>query len=119
MMIPNQPIENFRRSYQLRQDLRVPASFLVDVILDNGRAVFGKVEDLSLNGAKLRLPVCLASGALLVLDFANHQLTLKATCRWSLSHDWTAGSYLTGVSFIEIDHQQYAQLRQILFDLAG
>lgn len=118
-MIPNQPIEKTRRSHQLRQDLRVPASILVDVILDNGRAVFGKVEDLSLNGAKLRLAVCLAPGSILTLDFANHQLTLKAICRWSVPHDWTVGSYLTGISFIEINPQQYTQLRQLLFNLAG
>lgn len=118
-MIPNRPVANSRSTHQLRQDLRVPASILVNVTLDNGRAVFGKVEDLSLNGAKLRLSLCLAFGSLLTLDFPNHQLTLKATCRWSVPHDWTVGSYLTGISFIEINPQQYAQLRQILFNLAG
>ncbi len=118
-MIPNYSMKNSRKPHQLRQDLRVPACFLVDVILDNGRAVFGKVEDLSLNGAKLRLPVYLASSSILTLDFANHQLTLKATCRWSVPQDWNVGSYLTGISFIEINPEEYARLRQILFSLAG
>ena len=118
-MKPNYSGETSRKSYQLRQDLRLPASFLVDVHLDNGRSVFGKLEDLSLNGAKLRLPVCLTSDSLLVLDFTNHQLTLKAKCRWSLPHDWTVGSYLTGINFININPAEYAQLRQILFSLAG
>ncbi len=111
--------ENSRKSHQLRQDLRIQASFLVDVILDHGRAVFGKLEDLSLNGAKLRLPVCLAPGSLLALELANHHLTIKATCRWSVPHDLTVGSYITGISFNEMNADQYAQLRQILFSLAG
>lgn len=118
-MIPKYPMKSSARSHQLRQDLRVPASFLVNVVLDNGRAVFGKLEDLSLNGAKLRLPVCLTFGSLLAVDFADHQLKLRATCRWAVSQDWNRSSYLTGIRFIAINPQQYAQLRQILFNLVG
>lgn len=118
-MTPNFPVENSRKSHQLRQDLRIQASFLVDVILDHGRAVFGKLENLSLNGAKLRLPICLTPGSPLTLDLANHHLTINATCRWSAPCDWTVGSYLTGISFNEINPEQYSRLRQILFSLAG
>lgn len=110
---------NSRKTYQLRQDLRISASFLVNVSLGNGRTVFGKIEDLSLNGAKLRLPISLTSEESLVLDFADYQLTIKAACRWSIPHDLTAGTYLTGVHFKGINSQQYARLRQILFNLAG
>lgn len=118
-MKPNYFNENSRQGRQLRQDLRIPASFLVDVVFDNGRAVFGKLEDLSLNGAKIRLPLCLAIGSILTLNLANHQLAIKGTCRWTIPQDWAVGSYLTGISFIEINTEQYAQLRQILFSLAG
>lgn len=118
-MKPNYHTENSRESHQLRQDIRIDVSFLVDVVFDNGRAVFGKLEDLSLNGAKLRLPVCLASGSPLILDLANHHLSIKATCRWSNPDVWNVGSYLTGICFTEINTEQYNKLRQILFSLAG
>lgn len=111
--------ENSLKNRQLRQDLRVPTPFLVEVNLDNGRSVFGKLEDLSLNGAKLRLPVYLATDSILTLNLANHQFTIKGSCRWSIPHDWSIGSYLTGISFNEINPEQYVQLRQILFSLAG
>lgn len=111
--------ENSGKSHRMRQDIRIPASILVDVSFDNGRAVFGKLEDLSLNGAKLRLPVYLSSGSPLMLDLANHQLSIKATCRWVRSDVWNLGFYVTGVCFNEINTEQYTKLRQILFNLAG
>ncbi len=118
-MQPDYRFENCHKGRQIRQDLRIPASFLVEVILGNGRAVFGKLEDLSLNGAKLRLPLCLATSSILTLNLANHQLAITGSCRWTTPHDWTIGSYLTGISFCELNVGQYAQLRQILFTLAG
>jgi len=118
-MRPDYPNLNSRKTYQLRQDLRISTSFFVDVTLDNGRTVFGKIEDLSLNGAKIRLPISLTSGDSLMLNFADYQLTIKAACRWSVPQDLTAGTYLTGVHFRGINNEQYAQLRQILFNLTG
>ena len=118
-MDPNYHRTKSRKTYQLRQDLRISASFLVDLSLDAGRTIFAKIEDLSLNGVKLRLPVSLTSGASVILNFADYKLTIKAVCRWSVPHDLTAGTYLAGVHFREINNEQYAQLRQILFNLAG
>ncbi len=111
--------ERLDNQRQLRQDLRIQASFLIELIFNNGRAFFGKVEDLSLNGVKLRLPVSLPTGTQLVLNLISHRLTLKGTCLWTNNPDWAANSYLSGIKFIEITNEQYAGLRQILFNIAG
>lgn len=118
-MKPNYPNENLRKGHQIRQDLRIPASFLVDVKFDSGWAIFGKLEDLSLNGAKIRLPIFLETGSPVTLKLTNHQFTIKGTCRWSFSQDWSENSYLMGISFTNLSTELYAQLRQILFSLAG
>lgn len=118
-MKPNSINQNLRTNHRIRQDLRIPASILVDVNFDNTRSIFGRLEDLSLNGAKLRLPISTAIGSELTLTFPIHQLTLKGTCRWSLTENWSVNSYLSGINFNNLNPEQYAQLRRLLFSLAG
>lgn len=118
-MTPNHPNENLGKTRCIRHDLRIPTSLLVDVILENSRNIFGKIEDLSLNGAKLRLPMPAAIGSKLTLSFPERQLTLKGICRWSLSEGWSGSSYLSGICFNDLSVEQYAQLRQVLFSLTG
>lgn len=108
-----------RKAPQIRQDIRVPASFLIETIFCNGQAMFGKLEDLSLNGAKLRLPISLTVGSQIELNLTNHKLTLKGICLWTRSQDWEATSYLSGIRFINVTTMEYAELRQILFSLAS
>lgn len=109
---------NHRNKRQIRQDLRIQASFLAELVV-NGQTIFGKFEDLSLNGAKLRLSLSLPIKSKIDLKLTNHQLTLQGLCVWSSSQDWMANSYLAGVRFIDVNPEQYTGLRQILFNLAG
>lgn len=109
----------YRKTPRIRQDIRVPASFLVEIIFSNRQAVFGKFEDLSLNGAKISLPISLLIGSQIVLNLTNHKLALKGVCLWTYSQDWEAISYLSGIRFINVNTIEYAELRQILFNLAG
>ncbi|NLW47963.1 MAG: PilZ domain-containing protein [Firmicutes bacterium] len=109
---------SYRNERQIRQDIRVPASFLAELVV-NGQTIFGKLEDISLNGAKLRLSLSLPIKSKIALKLANHHLTLQGNCVWSSSQDLMANSYLAGVRFIDVNPQQYTGLRQILFNLAN
>lgn len=110
--------KNNRKERQIRQDLRVPASFLAELVID-GQRIFGKLEDLSLNGSKLRLSGSLPINSKITIRFPNHQLNLQGICVWSNTQDWTANTCLAGIRFVEVNPEQYAALRQILFNLAG
>lgn len=107
------------KTHRIRQDIRIPTSLLAELQFDNRRAVFGKIEDLSLSGAKLRLPFRPETGASLTLTIPDRQLSINGTCRWSIREDWPESSFLSGISFDLLNGEAYAQLRQLLFDLAG
>jgi c-di-GMP-binding flagellar brake protein YcgR len=109
--------KNYRKERHIRQDIRIPASFLAQFVV-NGQTIFGKLEDISLNGAKLRLSLSLPIKSKIDLNLANHNLTLQGHCVWSSPQDLMANSYLAGVRFVDLNSQQYAGLRQILFNLA-
>lgn len=117
-MTSNYNANNYRKERQLRQDLRIPASFLGEIKF-NGQTIFGKIEDISLNGAKLRLSIPLPIKSKIELKLTIYHLTLHGVCVWSGAPDWTANSHLAGIRFIELNQEQYAGLRQILFSLAG
>lgn len=109
---------NNRKVRQIRQDLRVPVSLLAELIID-GQRIFGKLEDLSLNGSKLRLSGSLPINSKINIKFPNHQLNLQGVCVWSNTQDWAANTSLAGIKFVEVNPEQYAALRQILFSLTG
>lgn len=107
------------KTHRIRQDIRIPTSLLVELQFDNRKAVFGKIEDLSLSGAKLRLPFRPETGASLALTIPDRQFSINGTCRWSIREAWPEDSFLVGISFDSLNSEAYAQLRQLLFDVAG